>query len=55
MNNYYDIIEKKKKFDNHEININDLSEEEIKAINKIYIQEINEIKSQIKKKFLNLT
>lgn len=50
----YEIYEKKKKFDNNEIKVTDLSEEELIEINKIYSQEIEELQSKIKRKMLQL-
>ena len=48
----YEIYEKKKKFDNNEIKVTDLSEEELVEINKIYSKEIEELQAKIKRKML---
>ena len=49
-----EILEKKKKFDNNEIKVTDLSEEELVQINKIYIEQIEELQLRIKRKMLQL-
>ena len=51
---YYNILEKKRKFDNNEINVTDLTNEELTEINKLYKKEIEEIQIQIKHKILKL-
>lgn len=48
------LLEKKKKFDNNEIKVIDLTEEELIEINKIYSKEIEELQSRIKRKILQL-
>lgn len=48
------LLEKKKKFDNNEIKVIDLSEDELIEINKIYNKEIEELQSRIKMKILQL-
>ena len=50
----YNILEKKRKFDNNEINVTDLTNEELTEINKLYKKEIEEIQIQIKHKILKL-
>lgn len=50
----FDIFEKKRKFDNNEIKVTDLSEEELVEINKIYGKEIEELQMSIKRKMLQL-
>lgn len=54
MESFY-IFEKKKKFDNNEIKVTDLSEQEITEINKIYTREIEELQMSIKRKMLQLS
>ena len=49
------ILEKKKKFDNNEIKVTDLSEQEITEINNIYNKEIEELQMSIKRKMLQLS
>lgn len=49
-----DILEKKKKFDNNEIKVTELSEQELGQINEIYSKEIEELQIRIKKKMLEL-
>ena len=49
-----DILEKKKKFDNNEIKVTELSEQELEQINEIYSKEIEELQARIKKKMLEL-
>ena len=51
----YDIFEKKKKFDNNQIKVTDLSEEELEKINNIYSKEIEELQLKIKRKMLELS
>ena len=51
----YDIFEKKKKFDNEQIKVTDLSEEELTQINNIYSKEIEELQLMIKRKMLELS
>ena len=48
------LLEKKKKIDNNEIKVIDLTEEELIEINKIYSKEIEELQSRIKRKILQL-
>lgn len=50
----YDIIEKKRKFDNDEIKVTDLSEQELTKINEIYSKEIEELQLIIKRKMIQL-
>lgn len=54
MGNFNNIYEKKRKFDNNEIKVTDLSEEELAEINKIYAKEIEELQVNIKRKMLQL-
>ncbi len=42
------ITEKKKKFDNYELSINDFTEEELVEINKMYSKEIEDMKEKLK-------
>ena len=49
-----DLLEKKKKFDNNEIKVTDLTEQELKELNKIYNKEIEELQIRIKNKMLKL-
>lgn len=51
----FNIFEKKRKFDNNEIKVTDLSEEELTAINNIYSKEIEELQLKIKRKMLELS
>jgi len=51
----FDLFEKKKKFDNNEIMVTELSEEEIIEINNIYSKEIEELQLKIKAKMLELS
>lgn len=51
----YDIFEKKRKFDDNEIKVTDLSEQELSAINDIYSKEIEELQLKIKRKMLELS
>ena len=53
MENFY-ILEKKKKFDNNEIKVTDLSEQELTTINEIYSKEIEELQARIKRKLLQI-
>lgn len=46
------LYEKKRKFDNEEINVTDLSEEELKLINEMYNKQISELKKKIKRSIL---
>ena len=54
MENFNNIFEKKRKFDNNEIKVTDLSEEELAEINRIYAKEIEELQTKIKRKMLQL-
>ena len=49
-----DLLEKKKQFDNNEIKVTDLTEQELKELNKIYNKEIEELQIRIKNKMLKL-
>ena len=49
------IFEVKAKFDNDEIKVTDLSEEELIQINNIYSKEIEELQLKIKRKMLELS
>jgi len=51
----FDIFNKKIKFDNNEIKVTELSEQELTAINEIYSKEIEELQMKIKKKMLELS
>lgn len=51
----HNIFEKKRKFQNNEIKVSDLSEEELKEINDIYSKEIEELQSKIKRKMIKLS
>ena len=51
----FNIFEKKRKFDNDEIKVTDLSEQEITAINEIYNKEIEELQLKIKRKMLQIS
>lgn len=51
----YDLFEKKKKFDNEQIKVTDLSENELIEINNIYSKEIEELQLKIKRKMLELS
>ena len=51
----FNIFEKKKKFDNNEISVTDLTEEELTSINNIYSKEIEELQLKIKRKILELS
>jgi len=51
----FNIFEKKRKFDNDEIRVTDLTEKEITAINEIYNKEIEELQLRIKRKMLQLS
>ena len=51
----FNIFEKKKKFDNNEIKVTDLSEQEITQINEIYSKEIEELQLKIKRKMIQLS
>lgn len=49
------IFEIKEKFDNNEIKVTDLSEQELTAINDIYSKEIEELQAKIKRKMIELS
>ena len=49
-----DILEKKKKFDNYEIDVTDFTEEELSEINKMYKEEIKNLKTIVKNKILEI-
>ena len=49
-----EILEKKRKFDNNEIKVTELSEQELERINEIYNKEIEELQIRIKIKMLEL-
>ena len=49
-----ELLEKKRKFDNNEIKVTELSEEELLGINEIYKREIEELQLRIKIKMLEL-
>lgn len=51
----FEIFEKKRKFDNNEIKVIDLSEQELIEINNIYSKEIEELQLKIKRKMLELS
>jgi len=51
----FNIFDKKRKFDNNELKVTDLSEEELKSINEIYNKEIEELQSRIKRKMMELS
>ena len=51
----FNIFDKKRKFDNDEIKVTELSEQELTAINEIYSKEIEELQSRIKRKMIELT
>ena len=51
----FNIFEKKRKFDNDEIKVTQLSEQELTAINEIYSKEIEELQSRIKRKMIELS
>lgn len=51
----FNIFDKKIKFDNDEIKVTELSEQEIIAINEIYSKEIEELQSRIKRKMIELS
>ena len=53
MENYV-IYEKKRKFDNNQIKVTDLTEEELEEINNIYSKEIEELQLKIKIMILEL-
>ena len=48
------ILEKKIRFDNNEIKVTDLSEQELVEINRIYSEQIEELQIKIKRKMLQL-
>ena len=49
------IFEKKRKFDNNEIKVTDLSEQELAEINNIYSKEIEELQLKIRRKMIELS
>ena len=49
------IFDKKRKFDNNEIKVTELSEQEITAINEINNKEIEELQLRIKRKMIELS
>lgn len=51
----FNIFDKKRKFDNNEIKVTELSEQELTAINEIYSKEIEELQSRIKRKMIELS
>lgn len=51
----FNIFDKKRKFDNNEIKVTELSEQELKAINEIYNKEIEELQLRIKRKMIELS
>ena len=51
----FNIFDKKRKFDNDEIKVTELSEQELTAINEIYSKEIEELQSRIKRKMIELS
>ncbi|MBQ2835875.1 MAG: hypothetical protein IJE68_03475 [Clostridia bacterium] len=51
----FNIFDKKRKFDNNEIKVTELSEQELTAINEIYNKEIEELQSRIKRKMIELS
>ena len=51
----FNIFDKKRKFDNDEIKVTELSEQELTAINKIYSKEIEELQARIKRKMIELS
>ena len=51
----FEIFEKKRKFDNDEIKVTDLSEEELAEINNIYSKEIEELQLKIRRKMIELS
>ena len=51
----YEIFEKKRKFDNNEIKVTDLSEQELAEINNIYSKEIEELQLKIRRKMIELS
>lgn len=51
----FNIFDKKRKFDNDEIKVTELSEQELTAINEIYNKEIEELQLRIKRKMIELS
>ena len=51
----FNIFDKKRKFDNDEIKVTELSEQELTVINEIYSKEIEELQSRIKRKMIELS
>ena len=51
----FNIFEKKRKFDNNEIKVTELTEQEIIEINTIYSKEIQELQLKIKRRMLQLS
>ena len=51
----FNIFDKKRKFDNDEIKVTELSEQELTAINEIYSKEIEELQLKIKRKMIELS
>ena len=51
----FNIFDKKRKFDNNEIKVTELSEQELTEINEIYNKEIEELQLKIKRKMINLS
>ena len=51
----FNIFEKKRKFDNNEIKVTELTEQEIIAMNEIYSKEIEELQLKIKRKMIELS
>ena len=51
----FNIFDKKRKFDNDEIKVTELSEQELTAINEIYSKEIEELQLRIKRKMIELS
>lgn len=51
----FNIFDKKRKFDNNEIKVTELSEQELTEINEIYNKEIEELQLRIKRKMIELS
>ena len=51
----FNIFDKKRKFDNNEIKVTELSEQELTEINEIYNKEIEELQLKIKRKMIELS
>lgn len=51
----FNIFDKKRKFDNNEIKVTELSEQELIEINEIYNKEIEELQLRIKRKMIELS